>query len=143
MIADGLRVGDHRRIFGDRGDDRLDVELLVAHLAQRQPGVADRRLVLHLPRDHQHGNRIDERAINSCDRIGPARPRRDVDQGHALGQPGISLGGHRERLLMMAKNGLDLGMRADRVVEVHRAPAGQHECVADAVRDQLVGNPMR
>ena len=93
--------------------------------------------------DDQHRDRIDIGAVDACDRIGPARPGRDVHQRHPLRQSGVCFRSHRQCLLVVAKGRLDLGMRADRVVKVHRAAAGQHERVADAVGDELVRHPMR
>src|SRR5206468_692586 len=50
---------------------------------------------------------------------------------------------HRQRLLVMAERRLDLWVGADRMVEVHRAAAGQHERVGDPVRDELISHPVR
>src|SRR3546814_19544747 len=76
------------------------------------------------------------------DRIGSAWPRGDVDYREPVGQAIIGLRRHRQRLFVMRESRRQRGMRAERMVEVHRPSPRQHEHIGNTLVDERLGDPV-
>jgi hypothetical protein len=122
------RVGIHHGggILGDGTDDGGDIHLLDAHLADA--GLADKIGPLDLAAEEEAWGGIEPRAGDTGDGIGAAGAGGKKGDADAAGGLGVIFGGDGGGLLVEGADGGQIGCaRAEGVIEVHGAAAGQEE----------------
>ena len=90
------------------------------------------RLALHLPRQHQQGNRIRPSPKNAIERIDATRPGGDVDVSCLAGDARVNFRRHRAGLFVVVADGRDALCGRQRVIEKHSSPACDEKAVFDA-----------
>ena len=140
MIADALGLGDRDGILRDRLNDGYDVDFLHAHLPDAQGcaiGVVHPVGALHLSRNEHARRRVEPRASQAGNRVGPARAGRDERDPEIIRRLRIVFGGDGAGLLVQVADVLDVHATRQRIVEVHGAAAGHQEHVLDTlIRDE-------
>jgi len=128
MGANRSRIVDHRGVFGDRLDDRNDVDFLQAQLPQTavslQVGAFD------LTRDEHDWRRIDPSAGQPGQAVRAAGTRGDERHAQSAGHFRECFGADGAGVLMIIGDKLQIRSSSQGIVEVHGAAAGNHENVA-------------
>ncbi|MEO7941655.1 MAG: hypothetical protein ABIR55_23755 [Burkholderiaceae bacterium] len=141
LIAHALRIRQHDSRFGDGLHHAHDLGFLVAQLAQTRHGCGgEAGLAFDLARNDQHWHRVGpctEHPVHGVDATGAGG---HIHNTNPSGNPCVALGRHCTSLLMVMENGTDLGMKTNRIVEEHRAAAGQHEDMPHPVFGEEAGD---
>ena len=130
-------IDDHLRIFCHAVNGFTYVKLLVSHGADAHAGPPGRGIIAHLPRQYQHGNRIQPSPHHSGNGIGPSRTRGDAERRNAVVNPGISLSSHGACLLMVVIDTVKPLLVSQAVIQVHGSSPCHHESLADSLLHQL------
>ena len=125
MVGDGPGIGHGGRMLGDARHDVDDADLLVALLPH--PAVALQVGRLGLPGDEQDRRRLEPSGGASRHGVRRPRTRRHAHGPYALRYPRIGLGSEGAGLLVQKRHVLEPLRASERVHQVHRSAAGEHE----------------
>ena len=145
--ANLLRIFDHHGVLG-HGCDRSDnIVLLIAHGPKRRfrkrQRIAGGGVITHLSAYDKHGNRVQPAAYNAGQGIGPSGACGHADSGDPVVQTGIGLRRHGAGLFMVIISHMQLGMMAQRIVQMHGPSAYHAENICYAPRRQKIGHIVR
>ena len=125
MVGDGVGVRDRHRVFGDGLHDVDDADFLIAELAQAGAFLDIR--AFYLAGEKQAWRRIQPRAGEAGDGVGGAGAGGDHAHAKPAGDPRIGFRRDGGGLLVQVSDEGDVFALAQRIVEMHRAAAGDEE----------------
>ena len=136
VVANLARFKDRNGIFGDRLNDRDDVDFLHAELAHpKRLSLPVEHPVgpLYLTRDTKHWRRVQPGAGDSGYCICASRAGGDHAHAEMIRRLGVCLSAYGTRLFMRIANGNQPWFRRERVVQLHCTAAGDKEYVLHAL----------
>lgn len=146
VVADVEGVEDGDSVLGDGLDDGDDVHFLNAELAHAEGAAVGREHAigaLDLAGDDEHGSGVKPGTGDSGDGVGAAGAGGDHADAEVVGGLGVAFGADGAGLLVRITDGLDGGLRAERLVKVHGAAAGDEEDVLDALAGDELDDVVR
>ncbi len=132
MVTNLVRIEDRDGVLRNRLNDRDDVYFLHAKLTHAQwPTLFVEHAVrpFNLTGKKQRRRRIQPRSGDAGDGVGATRPGCHHTDTQMIGGFRVAFGADGAGLLVRIANRLDRGLRAERLIQVHGAAAGDQEDV--------------